>query len=397
MPRVAPFEALIYDARVVGPIDRVTARPYDVTNEHHRAGYHAASPYNVSRVDLPDGDAPAPYEEAAALLATWIADGAVVPAGPMYVAYEMGVPPSSGGGRVRGVIAAMTLEPWGGDVLPHEEVMDGAVEDRLQLLRATGTHLSAIYGAVPGPVPELAALFEDLGEPDVTVVDEEDVTHRAWWVDPSTPVDVWLDARSLLIADGHHRYTTALAYRDALRATHGLGPWDRVLTFIVDAAAQDLAVLPYHRVQRAGAPLPGGEPAGSVTAAAAARADDPPAVAVLTRGTAGLEASVHRLAGDGPAVVALHRAGLDEAAPGNALTFTPSTDDAVAAVRDGGAVAAYLLPSTTPQAILDVVRTGGRLPRKSTYFWPKPRTGIVMMPVAAPALQVTAPPAPPAS
>jgi uncharacterized protein (DUF1015 family) len=396
VPRVAPFEALVYDARVVGPLDLVTARPYDVTNDDLRAGYLAASPFNVSRIDLPDAGGADPYGDAAATLEAWVERGALRRTGPIHVGLEMVAPARAGGGRVRGVITAMTLEPWGGSVLPHEEVIGGAVRDRLRLLRATRTHLSAIYGTVPGPVPGLERALEDAGEPDMAIVDEDGVTHRAWWLDPDLSLDDWLADQPLLIADGHHRYTTALAYREERMAQDGPGPWDRVLTFIVDASAQDLAVRPYHRVQRRGDPLAGGTPAGSLEEALGAVSDDPPIVASVRRSGNGLDIAVHRLEGRGPASLAVHRGGLDDLAPGDALTFTPSPDDVVSAVTDGDAVAAYLLPPTTPQAILDVVRAGGRLPRKSTFFWPKPRTGIALMPLE-PALQVTAPPAAPTS
>jgi hypothetical protein len=194
-------------------------------------------------------------------------------------------------------------------------------------------------------------------------------------------MDRWIDEEHLLIADGHHRYTTALAYREERHAAHGSGPWDRVLALIVDAGTQVVPVLPYHRIQRAGAVLPGGDEVRGQTELMSALDDHDVRIGSLRRAADGsLSWRTHELAGEPPAVRALH-AYLDDAAPGDSLSFTHEANDAVQAVSSGEAVAAYLLPPTTPERIIGVVEAGGRLPRKSTFFWPKPRTGLVMMPL----------------
>jgi uncharacterized protein (DUF1015 family) len=392
MPRVAPFVCLRYDPAVAGAIAHLTAPPYDVISEPHRDGFHAASPYNVAHLDLAAGSLDPDHEEsryvrAAALLAAWEHDGVLrTDATPGYDAYEMSWTDDAGvpAGRIRGVFVALALEPWGGSVIPHEETMPGPIEDRLALLRATRTHLSPIYGTVAGPSGPLAALLDRTceGEPLFDLVDEEAVRHRLWRIPGDERVDDWLAPYDLLIADGHHRYTTALAYRDERHADDGPGAWDTILTLVVDTGTQHVPVLPYHRVQVAGRP-PSFDEAAPDLARVLARVDDAAGrVGVIERDPTGAASfGVLNLPGAPPVVRTLHERILDRAAPGDALRFTHSASDAEHAVRSGDAVAAYLLPPTTPGDVLAAIERGERLPRKSTFFWPKPRTGLMFMPV----------------
>jgi uncharacterized protein (DUF1015 family) len=391
MPRVAPFPGLRYDTSVAGPLDRLTAPPYDVISDPHRAGFLDASEFNVVHVDLAEGsdDPVAPdnrYERAAGLLESWETQGVLVQAPePHYYAYEVAwTAGDAPAGTLRGVFVAMALEPWGGSVVPHEHTMPGPVEDRLHLLRATRTHLSPIYGTVAGPCPDLTDLLTRTGsEPPVEqLVDEEGVTHRLWEISGNEPIDRWLADEDVLIADGHHRYTTALAYRDERQAADGRGPWDAILTLLVDSGSQHVPVLPYHRVQVAGSPPTGGEPADGLEDLVARVRDDDLQLGTITRVVGGDNAyRLLRLHGDPPTVRALHDEILDAAAPGDSLRFTHSAADADEAVAAGGAVAAYILPPTTPERIRAAILRGDRLPRKSTFFWPKPRTGLIFMPV----------------
>jgi uncharacterized protein (DUF1015 family) len=389
VPRVAPFRGLTYDAAIAGPLDRLTAPPYDVISDDRRRGCLDASPYNVVRLDLSEGDDIAGsgdnrYLRAGATLDAWRTSGVLArTADPVFYACEMRFDLAGRSRRLRGLICAMDLEPWGGSVLPHEETMPGPIEDRLQLLRATHTHLSPIYGTIAGPNAPLAALLERAASapPVLRAVDEEGVDHRLWPVAGDEPVDRWIKDEQLLIADGHHRYATALEYRDERRASDGPGPWDRILTLIVDAGTEDVPVLPYHRVQMHGRVPVGGEVALDLPSLLRAVDDAALSYGTARRIDATVEYRLHRLQGDPPAVEALHHQLLDRIAPGDALAFTHEAEEADALVRDGSAVAAYFLPSTTPDRIRKVIERGERLPRKSTFFWPKPRTGMVFMPL----------------
>lgn len=384
MPRVFPFEALIYDVAVAGPLHRVTTPPYDVISEAHRREYQTER-FSIVRVDTAPDDEEGSvtedrYLQAGALLRRWIDEGVMVRIPPAFHAYEMR---SARNERVRGVFCAMQLEDWGGNVLPHEQTMAGPVEDRLRLLRATNTHLSAVYGTVAGPCPSLADLLDDVtgAPPDAEAVDAQGVTHRRWTIAADVPIGAWLAEEPLLIADGHHRYTTALAYREEMRGAAGPGPWDRLLTFIVDAGSEHLSVRPFHRIQLSGSLPDPGEPVDGLETMLAALSDDDLRIGIARGIDAGVELSVMELAGEPPAVRALHEGLLDALAPAHALRFTPDAVEAVEAVRAGGALAAYLIPPTTPDRIRKVVERGERLPQKSTYFWPKPRTGMVLMPL----------------
>ncbi|HEV8089462.1 MAG TPA: DUF1015 domain-containing protein [Actinomycetota bacterium] len=391
MPRVAPFVGLRYDQAVAGPIAQLTAPPYDVISEPHRDGFHAASPYNVAHLDLATGSLDPEHEEsryarAAELLADWEKAGVLrADDEPGYDVYEISWTDGAAGtsGRIRGVLLALMLEPWGGAVIPHEETMPGPVEDRLALLRATGTHLSPVYGTIAGPSAHLAELLNRTCETDplFDLVDEEQVRHRLWRISGDEPIADWLAPYDLLIADGHHRYTTALAYRDERHAIDGPGPWDAILALVVDTGTQHVPVLPYHRVQVAGTPAPLDEPAPDLAGVLARVDDEAGRVGVIERDDEAVTFGVLDLPGAPPVVRTLHERILDRAAPGDALRFTHSAADAEHAVRSGEAIAAYVLPPTTPEDVLAAIERGDRLPRKSTFFWPKPRTGLVFMPV----------------
>jgi uncharacterized protein (DUF1015 family) len=403
VPHLSSFRGLVFDAAIVGPLDRVTAPPYDVISDRRRAHYLDGSPFNVVHLDLADGstdpaDPRSRYARAAELLTEWERGGALTRADdPTLYVYEMwvsgaaGVPRTGDGDEVpaaravRGLICAMELEDWGGTVLPHERVMPGPVDDRLALLRATHTHLSPVYGTVDGPDDRLDDFLRAVASTDTRfeTVDEQGVRHRMWPV-RGDAIDLdHLTEERLLIADGHHRYTTALRYRDEQRDRLGAGPWDRVLALVVDATAEHLPVLPFHRVQLAGTPPPAvGEPVADLPEAMAALDDDRCTIATVTRDADGHQRyRVRTLVGAPPAVVALHDEVLDALAPEGSLRYLADTAEADATVRRGDAVAAYLLPPTTPDRIRGAVEHGERLPQKSTYFWPKPRTGMVMMPL----------------
>jgi uncharacterized protein (DUF1015 family) len=385
MVHIAPFRALVYDPEVAGPLERLTAPPYDVIGADRRNDYLAREQRNIAHVDLPapTGAKPAHYERAAEYLAAWREEGALRLMEPSYFAYEMSFTRRGVEGSVRGLIASMDLHPFGEMVLPHEDVMQGPVDDRLELLRATRTNISPIYGAIAGPCEPLCdALVRAMSsEPILAMTDREEVLHRVWPLYPDGAVAEAIVREPLLIADGHHRYTTALAYRQERRAEDGHGPWDAILALIVDAGAQDVPVLPYHRLQLEG-PVPSdGERVASLEHALEAIDDDRLTYATVTRPAGSLHHETHRLVGEPPTVRALHDQHLDAAAPGDLLAFTHDAGAAEDAVRRGEVVAAYLLPPTTPARIRSAVGGGRRLPRKSTFFWPKPRTGLVMMPL----------------
>jgi uncharacterized protein (DUF1015 family) len=387
--RISPFVGLLYDAARVGPMERVTTPPYDTIDPADQRRYLSADPHNVIRIDSPeegprDVEAGDKYRRAAGWLRTWRDERVLVATPrPSYYPYEMRFSYHRTEHLIRGLVCAVDLEDWGGSILPHEHTMPGPIEDRLRLMRATRANLSAIQSVFTGPVDAVSDLIDaaTATRPAAELTDEQGVDHRLWVVpaDEDDGVRAAFADVGLMIADGHHRYTTALRYRDEMRAAEGPGPWDRVMMLVVDAASQDLPVLPFHRVVRSGAVPDGGVRVRDLEEILSEVDDDKLRYGIAARDVHGaLEHRVAELAGDPPTVCALHeQVVFDDAAE---LAFTPDPVEAEMAVRSGDAIAAFILPATNALRIRDVVGRGERLPQKSTFFYPKPRTGLVLRP-----------------
>jgi uncharacterized protein (DUF1015 family) len=382
----------MYDPKLAGPVDRVTAPPYDVISPVDQDRYYRLSPYNVIRLilgkDEPGDDASTnKYTRASSYLSSWLAEGILRPTPqPSVFPYELEFHLGGGKRKVRGIIVEVDLEPWGGSIVPHERTLAGPVEDRLRLLREVRANLSPVYGVLSdtGAATDLSALLDAVtaDPPERETTDEAGTRHRLWTWD-SSPEEVTepMANRTLMIADGHHRYAVALSYREEMRAAVGAGPWDSIMMFVVDASAEDPPVLPIHRAAlgRAVPPFEGERVRDLAEILATLRDDD------LTYGIAHLEERemVHRIAslqGTPPTVCALHEQILDRAGQLE-LRFVPDAAAAERLVSAREATAAYFLPPTKVERVWDIVGRGGTLPQKSTYFWPKPRTGLVIRPL----------------
>ena len=203
MARVRPFEAVRYDERNAGPLDRLVAPPYDVLDPEERARYLAQSPYNVVHLTLPDDE-----ESAAALWSDWLGEGILVRDDePALWWLEQDYVGPDGVERTRGgLVCALHVEPYSARVvLPHEQTHAGPKEGRLRLLRALRAHVEPLFFLYDG------ALERPAGKPSVEV-ELEGVRNRLWRLEGEPPAQL-ADAQ-LLIADGHHRYETALAFHE---------------------------------------------------------------------------------------------------------------------------------------------------------------------------------------
>ena len=387
MVAVAPFDGLLYDPAVVGDLASVTSPPYDVVLPHEQDRLHRASSWNIALADLGADVAGAPeekYTRAGRLLSRWRDERVLISAGgPSVYPYEMRYAYRGEHRRVRGVILEVELEPWGGAVLPHEQTMAAPVEDRLRVLRASRADLSPIYSVAGGPSEPQTALLERAGarSPDLGLVDEEGVEHRMWVERADRELLDWYRDEALLIADGHHRYQTALVHQEEMRRAHGPGPWDSVMMLVVDAATEAPPVLPIHRVVRGGAPADiEGERVRDLEEILAVLVDDDLTFGAAIHGSDGMTHLVGRLKGQPPTVAALHEEILDPMEPSE-LRFVPDAALAEAQVRESQADLALFLPPARVENVRAVVAGGGRLPQKSTYFWPKPRTGMVIRPL----------------
>jgi uncharacterized protein (DUF1015 family) len=440
VPNLRPFRALRFEPSSVGDLGAVLSPPYDVIDPATRARLIARHPANVVRLELPaeeTGDQPDDrYRRAARTLAAWRSDGTLRkdPHPSIYV-YEQTyrVPDTDIERTQRGFFARLRLEPFGPEagVLPHERTLSGPKEDRYKLLRATGVNTSPVVGLFDDPdggsADRLAAVAG--GPPDVDVTDDDGVRHRLWALPASGDGPASIVAGDLLaaaatgpitIADGHHRYETALRYRDERRMSRSCEedpPFDYLLVLLLEATRQTLTVLPTHRLLRGvgddgAAGLlarardlfevePIGTPSGLtdafLVAGTGAGSGGRGRFGLWTRGggailTARPAAFESVMPGGGDAFrsldvsllgVALERlAGIDaQAVASGAIDYTKSAAEAVAAVdADDGVDAAFLLEPTPIAAIEAVAREGDVMPQKSTYFYPKALTGLVINP-----------------
>jgi len=354
VPDIRPFRALRYDEAVAGPLETLVAPPYDVISPEQREAYLARSPYNVVHLTLPDSEA-----EAARDLAAWRREGVLAaeeePA-VWWVAQEYVGP--DGVERTReGFASSVRVEPYGtGAVLPHERTHAGPKEGRLRLLRATRTQLEPIFLLYDAEPP-----FRRPDRPPDLDVGEAGMTTRTWRMPDA---EVRLDV-PLLIADGHHRYETALAFRDEEpTATH-------TFAVLVSARAPGLVIFPTHRVVEHldDGPRGGDDPLATLRALEHEPRNG--AAAVLYRKGG---AAVVRGGGE------LDTQLVESFAPAG-VTYTPRADEAVARVDAGEAEAAFLL---RPPALDDVWRVASRgevMPQKTTYFFPKLVSGLLFHPL----------------
>lgn len=394
MARFEPFRGLRYDETAID-LAAVTAPPYDVIDEAERAVLAAIDPHNAVHLDLPvdDPDGTDRYAVACRLLGQWRDEGVLVEDDePSFYVYRMGYKDDTG--RLRqtaGVIGALELaEPGTEGVLPHEQTTPKARSDRLEMLRACRANLSAVWGL--SPAGGLSALCELPGPPLAAWSDTEGVHHRLWRITQPGVLEAISSAvqsEPVVIADGHHRYATSLQYRDERRTETGggAGPYDLAMTFVVELVAEQLSVQPIHRLL-AGLPdsvaLPDAfEPwfevfdAGPPGTALLDRMDDAGALALVTRAGAWLlRPRPEAMTG----VRDLDSSRLDrarEGLPPHEVRYQHGTDQVLRALDAGEAQAAVLLRPATVAQIVDIAHGGELMPPKTTFFWPKPRTGLV--------------------
>ena len=436
---LAPFRGVRYASDRVSGIANVTSPPYDVIGPGTVERLLESEPHNVVRLILPGAGSPqSPHGPETSQLAArdlygWLASGVLVrDPEPALYAYEQSVPanggntPGSGWEVVqRGLIGALRLVPAGSpSVLPHEDVMPGPVRGRRQLMEATQANLEPIFllydsgedggQATGGPGSQASRLVDEAAttrEPILSAVTDDGIRHRVWALtDPAEHAAISADlaGRSALIADGHHRYAAYLKMQDRERGDgQSCGPWDFGLAFLVDSAAYPPRIGAIHRV------VPGLDPARAAEMAKGALCVRP----VKNE----LDDAVQLLAAagrDGPAFLLTDGADqylLTDPQPDRLAEVMPPDHSArwrsLAAsvlrelliqgtwkLRDaepevvvvpGDAAAAVQAAREThgtavicnPVSAVDVravAENGERMPRKSTSFGPKPRTGLVM-------------------
>src|SRR3954469_9365544 len=341
MADVKPFRAERYDEEKAGPLDRLVAPPYDVISPAEREDYLARSPYNVVHLTLPDDE-----QQAARDLAAWRGEGVLSrEEEPAAWVLSQDYTGPDGVQRTRsGLVASLRAQPYeDGVVLPHERTHSGPKEGRLRLLKATQTQLEPIfllYEGDPVDVPDRPPDLQSGGD-------------RLWRVDD---VPDFSDLQ-LLIADGHHRYETALAFHeeDGTEAS----AW--MMVVLVSTQEEGLTIFPTHRLAESvngvrGTPIE--EPG-----------DELPGVVLYRAG------GYELLEGDGLDVEIV-----DALSP-QGVTYTAERGDAVAAGDRGEAEAAFLLRPTRIEDVFTRAREGRVMPQKTTYFYPKLTSGLLFQPL----------------
>ncbi|MFN8620180.1 MAG: DUF1015 domain-containing protein [Chloroflexota bacterium] len=448
MPILRAFRALRYAHAPGADLSPVLCPPYDIIGPQAHEVLLARDPHNAVRLELPlaepGADPATRYKNAARALAVWRSDKVLTKdRGATITLHEMTFAGPGGAERLAlGVFARVKLEPFGAGIRRHERTLTGPKEDRYQLLKATGANLSPVVLLHTADGTRTRELLERLtaGDADSVATTSDGVRHRVWVRAASSGADMEdgagaavdaaaADADALLaligtsaltIADGHHRYETALRYREErgrIRACESDPAWDYVLALLyhVDDAPP---VLPTHRVVLSGpsgedllaaldglfevervagptdvlgrmavAPA-GGDPdatgtgriglvSGGVAAILTVRPDAfapllDPAASAASRGL-----DVNRVA------AALERLGIDAAAlaAGDRVRYVKNAGEAVALAVDGGAAATLLLDGSPVSAVTRVAAAGEVMPQKSTYFDPKAPTGLLFGPL----------------
>lgn len=401
MPELQPFRGLRYDPASVPDLARVLCPPYDVISAAERAALAARDEHNAVRLELPDS-----YAAAASLLAQWQDEGVLTrDERPRIYVYEQRYTLAGAERIARSFFCRLRLEDYHqGGVLRHEHTMGAAKEDRFQLMSATRANLSPILllyddatgGAASGSLLDVLTSTP----PAARAAGPDGVEQRFWSVDPDAAPEAReliaiASARPIYIADGHHRYETALRYRD----TPGHAPGaDCVLALLYDAHSGGLALRPWHRL--IAGPLSADFSLASAALEVVTNAQDllarmrvkdaaapPGVIGIWTRGGGAIlaidpsrkaELDVDVLSDTLPAMIGSTSA---ELAANGRLTYTADALEAIAAVDESRADVAFILRPTPVEAVLSVARAGGVMPHKSTYFHPKAATGLVFNPL----------------
>ncbi len=400
MPDFHPFSGIRYDLSEVGAgIDELIAPPYDVVDEEQRVTLEESHPLNSVRLILPrdsraEGDR---YQRAAGALSAWRASGSLVAdATPRFYGYSMDFrDPHGVARRTVGAFGALRLpSPGEDDVLPHERTLPKAKSDRLALLRATRANLDPIWCL---SLTEGLTGLVDTSTPLAGCRDSEGVEHTLYAMDDPdrcAQLSAAVARSPLVLADGHHRFETALAYEKEVRTEIGEpGGASAILALVVELAEEQLCIEAIHRLLR----LPRGLDAGAALSAAfrivRVGPNTPEGAASLLermgseRGIGlsepdGLSLCVPLSERPGDDPVASTDAALIEDVvlpllPGAEVTFRHDAEACVSLVEKGAASASLLLRPVSVASTRAAAEDRLRMPQKTTFFWPKPRTGFV--------------------
>lgn len=405
MAQVFPFRPYRY-APAAGPLEHLVTQPYDKITPQMQARYLSLSPYNLVRIILgprTPHDSPSDnvYTRAARYFEDWIRAGVLVQEPePCLLAYFQTFTLPETGERLtrKGFIGLGAVEDYGSGVVHrHEHTLAGPKQDRLELLRRTRAHFGQIFMLYPDPEGAVDRILDEVAAtpPEAELADEYGALHRLWLIRGPrvAAIQNLMAGKKLLIADGHHRYETALAFA---REHPELDDARKVMMTFVNLYSPGLRILATHRL------VHDGDPAQFLQAAQARfRLTPLPSLEALRRSWAEAPAGCVRVgvaerqtlwlleaprAPDELDVSFLHNhileplLGMDPEAVrgGRGLSYLRSAAQAVQAVRNGEAALAFLLKPARVEEVARVAFSGGVMPQKSTDFYPKLLSGLAI-------------------
>ncbi len=418
MAIINPIRGIRYNSEKVGALETVVAPPYDVITPEGRAHLLSKNLFNVVRIDLPIGDGDAKYRYAGSLWRRWRESGVLVrdPAPTLYFLEERYVTPSGKPAVRRGFIGALVLEEIGkGSVLPHERTFAGPKADRLRLMEETLANLSPVFLLYRDPTDELGGTYARVASaPPDAEAQTAGGTSRMWRVTDTGDIRRVAEVvrrYPLIIADGHHRYETAIRFRDQQRAMGIRGAAESLMVYLCSSDDPNLTILPPHRVVTF---PPSFDVGGFLSrldeyfAVTRIGATSPNLAGLLKVDTAesykiGMWVKNHGVFLLGlrswervaewidpqrsPAwrkldVSLLHEVILQRIAGVSEndvnIRYTVDPEDGCSAVVSGSADIFFLIRAPSAAQIAAVAEAGDVMPHKSTYFSPKPLTGMVM-------------------
>ena len=422
MAEIKGYKGLRFNCEKAGKIEELVCPPYDIISDQQREEYIKTNPHNIIRLELPKGDDK--YNKAAEILKDWLEKGILVKEDkPAIYIYEEEFTAYGERKAIKGIICRVKLEEFSkGIILPHEFTLSKANEDRLNLMKATNCNFSQIYSLYMDGGKNTLGKIDSLSksEPDIQLQDNDNVTHRMWIIkDEKAIADICNDFadRKLYIADGHHRYETALNYRNYLRE-QGLAKegdaCDYQMMMLVDMEHPGLVVFPTHRLVRnldsfnAERVIDGCKEYFDVTEHSDINTIESTLMELYNQGKKAYAfycgGSSYKLlvlkdtniikkllpnastATQQLDVTILHTLILEKIFGIDAenmakqinLTYTKIFDEAISSVQQGNSQCAFILNPTRVSEIREVASNGEKMPQKSTYFYPKMITGLVM-------------------
>jgi len=420
MAEIRPFAAIRYDEAVVGELSRVTSPPYDVISPEDRVYYHKLHPNNFVRLvlgeELPtDNESDNRFARAKRYLDEWLASGVLKQdAEPAIYVYQQVFEQDSERKSVRGFTCAVRLRDYADKViLPHEQTLARPKSDLAVLIRQVKANLDCVYGLYADPDGVLDAAMDKAtsGKPIEQAVDKSGVISRFWAITDAADigrVQAFLADKQVAIADGHHRYETALAYRDELRDATGCEcgecEFDYVLMTLINVYEPDMTIYPTHRVL------------ANLSKDALAKLDENlkecfeakassketiiedmaregaigmyrPGGATILKPKPGIES---RMPGAEPSrkleLNALHKLilephlSIDDEKLGNqaSIIYTRDSSEAFGLVDSGERQIAFFVNHIPVKAVLDIAAAGETMPQKATYFYPKLLSGLAL-------------------